>query len=398
MMNEEITPIKKITSTTKQWTAKIRVLKKWNPRIPKTGSTRYQRLILADPEGTQVQAILYEDQIEQFQDTFKVFNSYYVSNAAVKLLQEKYRITPQSWQLQWTITANTLIRDVENNNEDNNAPTYHFVPFNEFSDHLGNETSSIDILAAVVQIKPPKTITTKNGTTTAQEIILINEELKVSSFRGQSLSTKPTSAFVLNPNFKAAHQLHNWCIRNEEVIRTLPSPLETHVRNITTPSPKVDKIISISNIPSSPNAKICNNCYKSINAKYQTIFDCFHCKKKEVIAEPRDGKVSNEALPKLNVPEYHIIQLKPRQYQFRGQAMLQHVITSVNNDDAEPLIITLASKPHQQSVQIEPKAKKELFPSTVGTNVASDISTAAVGTNSASDISAATSVPSAKSL
>ncbi|CAL5337988.1 unnamed protein product [Camellia sinensis] len=155
------------------------------------------------------------------------------------------------------------------------------------------------------------------------------------------------------------------CVQNEEVIRTLPSPLETHVRNITTPSPKVDKIISISKIPSSPNA---------------------------------DGKVSNEALPKLNVPEYHIIQLKPRQYQFRGQAMLQHVITSVNNDDAEPSIITLASKPHQQSIQIEPKAKKELFPSTVGTNVASDISTAAVGTNSASDSSAATNVPSTKSL
>ncbi|XP_028126335.1 replication protein A 70 kDa DNA-binding subunit B-like isoform X2 [Camellia sinensis] len=398
-MNEEITPIKKITSTTKQWTAKIRVLEKWNPRIPKTGSTRYQRLILADAEGTQVQAILYQDQIEQFQDTFKVFNSYYVSNAVVKLLQEKYRITPQSWQWQWTITASTLIRDVENSNEDNNAPTYHFVPFNEFSDHLGNETSSIDILAAVIQIKPPKTITTENGTTTAQEIVLINEELmpivltlwgqfvtnegerlqaiaqsfptliairlKVSSFRGQSLSTKPTSAFVLNPNFKAAHQLHNWCIQNEEVIRTLPSPLETHVRNITTPSPKVDKIISISSIPSSPDA---------------------------------DGKVSNEALPKLNVPEYHIIQLKPRQYQFRGQVMLQHVITSVNNDDAEPSIITLSSKPHRQSIQIEPKAKKELFPLTVGTNVASDISTAAIGTNSASHISAATSVPSIKSL
>ncbi|KAI8025988.1 hypothetical protein LOK49_LG02G03941 [Camellia lanceoleosa] len=112
----------------------------------------------------------------------------------------------------------------------------------------------------------------------------------------------------------------------------------------------------------------------------------------------QDGKVSNDALPKLNVPEYHIIQLKPRQYQFRGQVMLQHVITSVNNDDVEPSIITLASKPYQQSVQIEPKAKKELFPSTVGTNVASDISTADVGTNSASDISAATSVPSTKSL
>ncbi|THF96125.1 hypothetical protein TEA_020020 [Camellia sinensis var. sinensis] len=91
-------------------------------------------------------------------------------------LSEKYRITPQSWQWQWTITASTLIRDVENSNEDNNAPTYHFVPFNEFSNDFGNETSSIDILAAVVQIKPPKTITTKNGTTTAQEIVLINEE------------------------------------------------------------------------------------------------------------------------------------------------------------------------------------------------------------------------------
>ncbi|KAL7181792.1 hypothetical protein ACSBR1_040653 [Camellia fascicularis] len=112
----------------------------------------------------------------------------------------------------------------------------------------------------------------------------------------------------------------------------------------------------------------------------------------------QDRKVPNEALPKLNVPEYHIIQLKPRQYQCCGQAMLQHVITSGNNDDAEPSMITLASKPHQQSVQIEPKAKKELFPLTIDTNVASNISTAAVGTNSTSDISAETSVPSTKSL
>ncbi|CAL5332434.1 unnamed protein product [Camellia sinensis] len=259
MMNEEITPIKKITSTTKQWTAKIRVLEKWNPQIPKTGSTGYQRLILADAEGTQVQAILYEDQIEQFQDTFKVFNSYYVSNAAVKLLQEKYRITPQSWQWQWTITASTIIRDVDNNNEDNNAPTYHFVPFNEFSDHLGNETSSIDILAAVVQIKPPKTITTENETTTAQEIVLINEELMpiVLTLWGQFVTNEGEILQAIAQSFPTLIVVRlkvSSCIQNEEVIRTLPSPLETHVRNITTPSPKVDKIISISNIPSSPNA------------------------------------------------------------------------------------------------------------------------------------------------
>ncbi|XP_028059685.1 uncharacterized protein LOC114263367 [Camellia sinensis] len=84
--------------------------------------------------------------------------------------------------------------------------------------------------------------------------------------------------------------------------------------------------------------------------------------------------------------------------EFCGQVMLQHVITSVNNDAVEPSMITLASKPHQQSVPIEPKEKKELFPSTVGTNVASDISAAAVYTNYASHISAETSVSSTKSL
>ena len=49
-MDDNIVSIKKINCGTQDWIAKVQVREKCLPRVGQRNSTRYQRLILADPQ------------------------------------------------------------------------------------------------------------------------------------------------------------------------------------------------------------------------------------------------------------------------------------------------------------------------------------------------------------
>ena len=161
-MDDDITPINKITSSTRDWTAKVRVIEKWNPRVAKGSSVRYQKLILADVEvnfvsrktylsnafisqiknlaicyeikhdiymcfqGTRVMATIFANQINLFEHNLKLFQTYYISNAGVNFVEKKYRLGPHPWQ--WTIHGSTLIQEVENAAKNPNLLVYNFIP------------------------------------------------------------------------------------------------------------------------------------------------------------------------------------------------------------------------------------------------------------------------------
>ncbi|KAF5934248.1 hypothetical protein HYC85_030419 [Camellia sinensis] len=131
LMGEEITHVKNITSFTHDWKAKV--------------------------------------QIDNFEDTLEVFKSYYISNVVVKSVQEKYRMVPNEWK--WTINASTLIQPAESAHTDDNPLAHDFVTFDKFEKNIDKQTE-IDILAAVVEVRPPKIVTPLARTTTVQEVIM----------------------------------------------------------------------------------------------------------------------------------------------------------------------------------------------------------------------------------
>ncbi|KAG5534048.1 hypothetical protein RHGRI_022259 [Rhododendron griersonianum] len=169
-MAMQLTPIKNISSSTRNWTAEVKVLEKWSPS--QHSPVKFQKLIFADAEGSKVQATIIEDNIEKLEDTLQVYNTYLISNAGVKYVSPKYRLDNFEWQ--WTINASTLIQTIDESLSHENLLNLDFVPFEQFEQHSGGQTT-IDILAAVARVQTPKVLS-KPGNPKAQEIILINQE------------------------------------------------------------------------------------------------------------------------------------------------------------------------------------------------------------------------------
>lgn len=49
-MNEELTPVRRITDKTNDWKAKVTIAEKWYERSCKTSPSKYQKLVLIDAE------------------------------------------------------------------------------------------------------------------------------------------------------------------------------------------------------------------------------------------------------------------------------------------------------------------------------------------------------------
>lgn len=453
-MDRKLTPIKNITKSTKNWTAKVKVLEKWRPRTAQHSPLKFQKLILADAEGSRVQATIFDENIQKLEGTLEVYNTYLISNAEVKFVPPQFRKIDFEWQ--WQINASTLIQTFDESSSHQDFLNLDFVPFEQFEQHLGEQTA-IDILAAVAQVQTPKVLN-KPGNPRAQEIIVINQEMKpiiltfwddfitkegtqllqntdpypvligiqvkVTPYNGHSLSSRPGSSFMIDPNTLAAHALKAWCNANNEIVQQLCDEFLAKPIIRTVPDPKDDDFIPINDLPKIPEmvesqtywirAKIsivtsdqefwymsCSSCRKSISATSETIFDCFNCNTKKVMAKPRvkfevqltDGSGSMTAtmfenhakeyflvdgntlmkyaaentenviavFPKLALQNEYRIQLKPREYPSRGVKALTYNINTIkptlseNKENDDPLTKARASP------SLEIKAKKKLF-------------------------------------
>ncbi|KAG5534846.1 hypothetical protein RHGRI_022837 [Rhododendron griersonianum] len=346
-MAMQLTPIKNINSSTRNWTAKVKVLEKWSPS--QHSPVKLQKLILADAEGSRVQATIIEDDIEKLEDTLQFYNTYLISNAGVKYVSPKYRLDKFEWQ--WTINARTLIQTVDESLSHENLLNLDFVPFEKFEEHSGGQTTI-----------------------------------------GHSLSTRPGSSFVIDPDTMAAHTLKAWCIANKETVEQLCDEFLAKPILRIVPNPNDKDIICITDVPKTPEMvekqmywiqgkisivslnqnfwlMVCPNCRKSISARDEVIFDCFNCNRKKVMAKPSvkfevlltdasgsmtatmfeddaeeyflvDGKKLMKfaaekdqnviaVFPKLALENEYRIQLKPREYPSRGVKVLAYNISGI---------------------------------------------------------------------
>lgn len=73
-------------------------------------------------------------------ETLHIYPSYYISNAYVKLVEEKYRIDYKKYQ--WIINSRIIIEEILNDELALDPPDYKFVSFNEL-DAYKNTNSEI---------------------------------------------------------------------------------------------------------------------------------------------------------------------------------------------------------------------------------------------------------------
>ncbi|KAM3305963.1 putative protein isoform X1 [Capsicum chacoense] len=103
--------INMITPTTQDWTCKVQVVDKCQPRDDRYGNKKYQILILQDEEENQVSVIMFGTDITQFKDMLAPFNTYLVSVVQVKEPTLEYKSALNDYI--WTFDRSTIVEPIE---------------------------------------------------------------------------------------------------------------------------------------------------------------------------------------------------------------------------------------------------------------------------------------------
>ncbi|XP_042971311.1 replication protein A 70 kDa DNA-binding subunit B-like [Carya illinoinensis] len=228
------------------------VTEKSPKRTAQNSATKYQNLVLLDSEGNRVQAVIFGKDIDLRNDTLYIYQSYYIANALVRTMDPRHQRGP--YQFQWTINSKTIVEEIEEDEPALRPPEYNLVPLNELGVHIDTD-AEIDILALAIHMNPPNEVNTNHGKSLIQEIYLIDPGLKllrltmwnrfvhdecheisdlilakpiilgtrikVSSYNGLSLSSRPTSVFIVEPLLSSSVALRTWAAQNDKLLEEI---------------------------------------------------------------------------------------------------------------------------------------------------------------------------------
>ncbi|XP_022862789.1 replication protein A 70 kDa DNA-binding subunit B-like, partial [Olea europaea var. sylvestris] len=238
-MEEQYQHQPEIIFKSQKWKAKVIVVEKQSPNPSRQGNGRYQYLMLMDTQGNTIHASLYDSTITAFEDQLVLGKIYTISKAYVKNNTKNYRYSTGS--LQWTISGETCIKELNENNLEFVFSTYQLTQFHEFEQYM-NTDADLNILTVAVNMTPKRLIQSKDGNQTwLQNIILLDmnfktmvltlwdsfvdreclliadiidkksvifaTRLKVTSFFALKLSTKVRSTFFIDTPFNAVKQM-----------------------------------------------------------------------------------------------------------------------------------------------------------------------------------------------
>ncbi|KAM6562668.1 hypothetical protein CsatB_022666 [Cannabis sativa] len=290
-------------------------------------------------QGTHIEATIYQADIQALHQTLHMTKAYTISNANVKDCKLDYK---KYGDLQWVITGKTKIKEHQENYDDLLMSTYNFVPFSNVQQYIDLPSKKINLMAAVIDIRPKRQIHNRHGEATILELVLVDNEfniatlimwnnfvdnecaaissiihkkpimirtrLKVVCYNGMSISTKNSSCFIIEPQLEVAKDLRAWITRNNCIFneRITQKAYLLSATNLSPPSS--DQITDISKIHDMLNmqtsfwvkaiAKVpnyaqpfwymaCPLCNRIIGSEYGETFHCLYCKNNELKAVPR---------------------------------------------------------------------------------------------------------------
>ncbi|KAG8382348.1 hypothetical protein BUALT_Bualt05G0068000 [Buddleja alternifolia] len=275
-MHRALVPVSEITPSTKNWTAKVLVIQKLNPRQSRAGSKKYQRFLFIDKDETKLQAIAYSPDIDLMQNIPQLLETYYISNAKVTVVDPRFQVVPHMYQ--WIINRRTAIKHVN----DDALPREFGIPhFARFVDILPSEDSDtlVDIIAIVIDKVEQRLVNTRYGVSTVQEFFVINEErmpmmlslwnnvlfiegqdlvatsekmpiiaatrINIVDYNGISLAARGFASIVVNPPYPQT--LRDWRSRNHTYLTQLVEEkkyLKRHVSQSIVPQSNYSSIVN----------------------------------------------------------------------------------------------------------------------------------------------------------
>ncbi|KAL6561408.1 hypothetical protein OROMI_017009 [Orobanche minor] len=211
-MEPKIFPLGAITPETKNWTVKVSILNKTEPRTSsQPASIRFQKLLLVDNMENRVEAMLYRGDIELLKNSLRIDQTYLISNAAVRPVKPGFENPLTNNKYQWILGARTAILATDEDTLiiSKLAPT--FTHSDHFRDFLGKRTL-ISTAAVIIDSHPPRTVMVKGKENTLHEYSAV-DELDI------SLSSTSASVVLIKSNIERVQDLQKWglCIQKERI-------------------------------------------------------------------------------------------------------------------------------------------------------------------------------------
>ncbi|KAH0666590.1 hypothetical protein KY285_027796 [Solanum tuberosum] len=323
--------IDQIEPATRDWICKVQIVEIGRPRESLDKKCTFQNLILEDEQECQIRGVMYSDEIEQYAATLKLFNTYLISTARVKVSLTSYG--KPIHQFYWILDKETVIEQIKPSNEVEKPlppPTkLNITSFDRIPHLVVDSAAEIDVLAVVLRCGPQKTVGRSHHR--CREITLCDNQhnqflftlwedfgeieghqisskmatetdLLVILGRSLSLQTRYNSTVQLNPNYPQAVALLNWAKENKTLLLTSPSNTTSTSSSLAPmiATPSGQQLFSIGEISSAPSMGVfyaqaemaildefqdfcvleCSVCKQKKRTKDRKDFDCPRCNRK----------------------------------------------------------------------------------------------------------------------
>ncbi|KAL6551247.1 hypothetical protein OROMI_021735 [Orobanche minor] len=177
-MEPKIYMLDAITPDTKNWTAKVSVVNKTEPRTSsQPASMKFQKLLLADTKGNRIEAMLYRGDIDLLKNSLQTHQTYLISNAVVRPLKPGFENPLTNNKYQWILGSRTAILATHEDSLTFSelAPT--FIRCDQFRNFLGSR-ALISTVAIIIDSHPPRTVTARGKQNTLREYAAIDDLLR----------------------------------------------------------------------------------------------------------------------------------------------------------------------------------------------------------------------------
>ncbi|KAL6557498.1 hypothetical protein OROMI_017848 [Orobanche minor] len=329
-MEPKIYLLNEITPDTKNWTAKVSIVNKTEPRTSsQPSSIRFQKLLLADSKENRVEGMVYRGDIDLLKNSLRPHHTYLISNAVVRPIKPGFENPLTNNKYQWILGARTTILATNDDaiSSSELAPT--FTHSDHFRDFLGTRTL-ISAAAIIIDGHAPRTVTAKGKQNTLHEYVAVDEHcfphilrlrpfiitlwndaapddvynllnstkerhivaalnFSVTDFHNISLSSTSASVVLINSSIERVSVIH------KEKINVLQQQGDAFKRAQTNFSSDPDTFTSIETLLSTEQRSdllvrgklartnqnfiypCCAKCHRLTTAAYGNLFECHSC-------------------------------------------------------------------------------------------------------------------------
>ncbi|KAL6543438.1 hypothetical protein OROHE_010060 [Orobanche hederae] len=326
-MEPKIYLLDAITPDTKNWTAKVSVLNKTEPRTSsQPASIRFQKMLFADKKGNKIEGMLYRGDIYLLKNSLRLHQTYLISNALVRPVKPGFENPLTNNRFQWILGARTAILAADKDSliSSELAPT--FTQCGQFRDFLGTA-------AIIIDSHTPRTVTAKGKQNTLHEYAAVEKILKpfiitfwndsspddvynlldhakdrhiiaalnfnVTDYHNISLSSTSASVVLMNSKVERVQALQQWGVyfihkreiddiqQQGDVFNKAQSNFSidpktfTSVETFLTTEQRDRSILCVRGKLLSTNQNFiypcCAKCHRLTTAEYGCLFECHYC-------------------------------------------------------------------------------------------------------------------------